>query len=420
MASSWAEKVGVITIRLRTKDGTERVQVPPTVSKKELLAVVAERFSLDEGAISVTRDGPGRERLQDEGPIGVSHGDMLFLNYSGEREAIDKYQENDPFKKLVQNGELRKQGKSEWTLTNYLEFRADREYKLVKPPDPHASHVSVDAGASNAFLVNMQSVGFACQRMGVLFGRYVDDGGVQVDAIYEPAQECTDSTIRLSEDVFDSRAFKIAELLGLEMVGWIFAHPPRAFAFTINEIILASELHAKALDREKERAAPLQGDDELQRERETTLRAQRFVTLKARMVHEGEAIDGVATVEAYQMTDQCIDLVRKEAFKESRNDPRCAKTTNSDCYFVIEQKESRKATAEHFVSRVHDMSRPYSSPLRTGFPGTLLPSLAPVQRHVAERLPVRAPQSRIAQRSRKRSIRFAIISSAVEASPSAW
>ena len=53
----------------------------------------------------------------------------------------------------------------------------------------------------------------------------------------------------------------------------------------------------------------------------------------------------MATVEAYQMTDQCVALCAREggpAFTQSKTDPRVAKTA-ADCCFVVEKKEQRKA-----------------------------------------------------------------------------
>mmetsp|Transcript_20880 Transcript_20880/g.61785 ORF Transcript_20880/g.61785 Transcript_20880/m.61785 type:complete len:439 (-) Transcript_20880:434-1750(-) len=358
-----------ITLRLRTKDGTERVSVEPDVTLDGLLDLVAAQLGLDRQEISVTKDGPGREPLEHAGPIGLRHGDMVFLHYHREREALAKYEERDPFKRLATEGALRKQGAKEWTLTSYLDYRAQREFKLGKLPDPHCLFVSVDPAAGHDFLANMQSVGFACQRLGLLYGRFTEDGGVQVDAIYEPLQECTDASLKLMEDPGESKAHQVASLLGLAWVGWIFAHPPRAHAFTIDEVTLAAQLHARALDLAEPPAPPPPEPGAAGRQPEPPENpARRFVTLKARLVVEGEAIEGVATVEAYQMTDQCVDLVRRKAFKQSSTDPRCAKTVEPDCFFIMEQKESRKATAEHFVTRIHDMSRAYSSPLQVGFP----------------------------------------------------
>ena len=98
----------------------------------------------------------------------------------------------------------------------------------------------------------------------------------------------------------------------------------------------------------------------------------RFVTMKSRPVLETEAdIDGVATVEAYQVTDQCVGLVKVEAFSQAKTDPRVAKT-KADCCFIVEKKEQRKATVEMFVARVFDVGRqldgkPFASYLGSGF-----------------------------------------------------
>ncbi|KAJ1616476.1 hypothetical protein T492DRAFT_895430 [Pavlovales sp. CCMP2436] len=53
---------------------------------------------------------------------------------------------------------------------------------------------------------------------------------------------------------------------------------------------------------------------------------------------------------------------------------------------MIEAKESRKATAEHFFTRTHDMSRPYASPLRTGFPVANRPTAPQTQHSLREHL----------------------------------
>ena len=138
------------------------------------------------------------------------------------------------------------------------------------------------------------------------------------------------------------------------------AYPPsrfpslcREYVFSVNELLLASKLHAAALEE-----APEEG--------------KRFVLMKARPVLDTEHdIEGVATVEAYQVTDQCVELAGREAFSESKTDPRVAKTAK-DCTFIVEKKEQRKATVEHFVARVFDVGRqtdgqPFSSFLSSGF-----------------------------------------------------
>jgi nuclear protein localization family protein 4 len=389
-----------ITLRLRTKDGTERVTVDPAITLAALLDMIAVQLSLDRAEISVTRDGPGREHLPHGGaPLGVKHGDMLYLHYHAEREAVARYEEKDPFKRLASDGALRQIGAKEWTLTSYLDYRSQKEFKLGAAPAPHCAYVSVDAGASGGFLSHMQSINFACQRAALLYGRFTDDGGVTVDAFYEPAQDCTDVSIALSEDPFESRAHAVAGLLGLELVGILFAHPPRDYACAINEVILAAQIHARALEAATRRAAdaadaataaaaaagklPKRPDGT---EAVVELAARRFVTLQARLILAGEEIPGVAVVEAYQLSDQALDLVKAGVFKQSATDARCAKTADAEAFFLLEGKPSRKATAEHFVSRVHDMARAYASPLRTGFAIANRPTAPQTQQHLREHL----------------------------------
>jgi len=93
-----------------------------------------------------------------------------------------------------------------------------------------------------------------------------------------------------------------------------------------------------------------------------------FVTMKARPVLSGEEIDGVATMEAYQLTDQALALCGREggpAFTQSKSDCRVAKVAK-DCCFIIDKKESKKSTMEPFVARVFDIARPFKSPLQVG------------------------------------------------------
>merc|ERR1719240_1810772 len=200
---------------------------------------------------------------------------------------------------------------------------------------------------------------FKQKRVGWLYGRWVTDpangeAGVQVHAIYEPKQECTSDEIVLIDDPEgEERLSKLAAMLQLTRVGIIIAHPAREYVFSVNELLLAAKQHAAAVE-----AAPEEG--------------KRFVTMKARPVLETETdIEGVATVEAYQVTDQCVELAMRAAFSESKTDPRVAKTAK-DCCFIVEKKEQRKATVEHFVARVFDVGRaldgtPFSSFLSSNF-----------------------------------------------------
>ena len=329
--------------------------------------------------------------------LGLSNGELLFLDYQVEREnqAKSKAYANDLFRKLAKEGELRAQGTTNWTLTNFLDYRSTKEFVLEAPPEPHTKFVQLDARATATLMNFMLGQAFSRMRVGHLYGKWAEDGegaaGVEVHAIYEPKQDNTDKEIRLVDDAEgEAKADAVAAMLGLVRVGVVIAHPAREYAFTINELLLASKLHAACVEKEGEKG-------------------KRFVTVKARPVLEHETeIEGVATVEAYQMTDQCVALCAREggpAFTQSKTDPRVAKTA-ADCCFVVEKKEQRKAAVRlwergrgrahtpHFISRAtgRTSSRLRRSPplLGTGFAVENRPSEPQAAHAMAEYLRNRA------------------------------
>ena len=281
--------------------------------------------------------------------LGLGNGEMIFLDYQLERENQAQYVETDPFKTLVKDGELRQQGKEQWRLSEFLDYRGTKEFVLQAPPEPRTKYVELDPGATQQMINFMIGGGFLCKRVGYLYGKWVEDGegqpGVQVHAIYEPKQDSTAHEIVLVDDAeAEARLAKLVAMMGLTRVGLIIGHPARDYAFSVNELLLASKLHAQAVEADGDKGG-------------------RFIVMKARPVLESETnIDGVATMEAYQVTDQCVELATREepAFSQSKTDPRVAKT-RADCCFVVEKKEQRKATMEFFTARVFDISQPFQS-----------------------------------------------------------
>jgi nuclear protein localization family protein 4 len=357
-------------LRVRTKDGTERLQAPAGCTLGALRTLLEQQLGVPSGQQVLSRSkGPtgqakgdaftAAEDAQGLSALGMSNGYMLFLDYAMERDNQAQYVEKDPFKTMVAEGELRQQGKAQWTLTNFLDYRSTKEFVLGAPPEPHSKFVQIDQRATQTLMNYMIMTGFACKRVGWLYGRWVTDPatgeeGVQVHAIYEPKQECTCDDIAVVDDPEgEAKLAKLAAMLQLVRVGVVIAHPARQYVFGVNEILYAAKLHAQAVEE-----SPEEG--------------KRFITMKARPVLDTEdGIEGVATVECYQVSDQCVELASKDAFAQSKTDPRVAKCAK-DCCFVVEKKEQRKATVEHFVARVFDVGRtvggtPFASFLGSGF-----------------------------------------------------
>lgn len=358
----------MVVLRIKTKDGQERMQCESSCRLGEVRQIIAAQFSvpIEQQALSrsvktgpVPRKGAPFVAADDSSQLaalGVTNGDILFLDYQLERENHEKYVDRDPFKTLAKEGELRREIGASCTLTNFLIHRATKEYVLGSPPEPHAKFVQIDQRATQGLMNFMIAVGFGCKRFCHLYGRWAEneagEGGVEVHAIYEPAQESTpDEIVLLSNEDGDARAARVAAMLGLTLVGVCVAHPAREYAFSVNEILLASHMHARAVAADADKA-------------------MRFITMDCRPVlATEEGIEGVATVECYQMTDQVVELASREGgcpFKQAKTDPRVAKTTADDLTFVVEKKEVRKAAYEHFIARVHSVGA-LASFLSSGF-----------------------------------------------------
>ena len=68
-------------------------------------------------------------------------------------------------------GELRQQGKTEWTLTNFLDYRSSKEFVLSAPPDPVALKARHDAKHVNA-ATHSPSLGLAHDVLAKLYENY--------------------------------------------------------------------------------------------------------------------------------------------------------------------------------------------------------------------------------------------------------
>lgn len=159
-------------LRIRTKDGTERVEVDASATLSTLRERIATQFGVPVGEQELCRS-VARGPVPAKGPaftaaeaglslsaLGVGSGEILFLEYQRERRNQATYVDTDPFVALAKEGDLRSQGRAQWTLTNFLDYRSTKEFKLEAPPEPHTKFVCVDPDASQQFINFCLSVGF--------------------------------------------------------------------------------------------------------------------------------------------------------------------------------------------------------------------------------------------------------------------
>ena len=151
---------------------------------------------------------------------------------------------------------------------------------------------------------------------------------LQIDCLFEPAQEGSPAGFELFEDalevddrcrffsylnvfIFQEKAEKIAGYLGLEKVGVIYAHPPREEGFELSnaEILFACEQRLEV------------GKD------------KPFVVAKVTVDKEGQAAYEAFQVcligqlsmrwhypnNCVQISDQCLEMFEKGALEEHEN-----------------------------------------------------------------------------------------------------
>jgi len=152
----------------------------------------------------------------------------------------------------------------------------------------------------------MRQFAFSKCRGAFLYGKVIEegvvdskreDGGtkiykVQVDCMFEMAQEGHATGFNMFDDPNEEKADKIAEYLGLEKVGVIYAHPPREEGYQLSsaEILFACE---QRMEVGKEKP---------------------FVIAKVTVDKEGQA-----SYEAYQISDQCLEMYQAGALQEHEN-----------------------------------------------------------------------------------------------------
>jgi nuclear protein localization family protein 4 len=269
-------------IRLRSKDALERVEVPFTLTLQQFRERVSERtkvpaaeqqFALDDKFTRILAD-PSMTLQQ----YGLKHGDMLHFRYRTERD-------------LPPSGAAAAKDRVAWSLTSYMKHLEELGLVFQPQKEAYCRDVTVDFDAANQFQTYVQSFAFQRQRIGYLYGKYTDTGGVVVEAIYEPGQENFSDHFKIHEDQKETgRIDAIARMLGMERVGWIFSHAKRPYLFAAEEVMLAAKLQLEAMQNNPEHG-------------------HAFVTLKLTVNEEGKS-----QLESFQVSDQAVRLHVKDMF----------------------------------------------------------------------------------------------------------
>jgi len=229
-------------IRLRSKDGLERIQLPDGAHLGELHEAIHQQLGVPLEDMALSRD-PGLLKAGRQHNVsllagshasleslGVSHGDIIYLLYHFERtvEPAVKLSEFErrPFGSCVTVGDI-----------------VSKQARIERQDKPTVEGVSFDRAAANAFQAYCQSaLAFSIKRGGILYGTVDESGLVRVDFVYEPPQQgSADQLLMERHTAEETQVDLLAESLGFKKVGWIFCQAvpaePRDYIMSSNEVV---------------------------------------------------------------------------------------------------------------------------------------------------------------------------------------
>ena len=238
-------------VRVRTRDGTERVNVPSSsITVAELKAILETELKVPRDdqtlstslALLTSKDPSAFVDMADEGAkiadVGLAeNGSVVHVLYSVDRTPT-------PTMAAVHNDARGLTGKK---MT--VDAMIAAQTRIERQETPHCVSVSFDANAANVFqsYVNY-TLGFKQVRFGWLYGTRDDEGKARVEVIYEPEQEGTEEDVEVLEDTLeDHNADAIAEAMGLSRVGCIISTPKddRDFTLSAGEVARIARLQSK-------------------------------------------------------------------------------------------------------------------------------------------------------------------------------
>lgn len=348
-------------LRVRSKNGTWRVpDLSPQSTVGDLKRWVEAEHAIAPEAQTLALDAQGARPLLDDSQtlreLQLGHGDMVFLEYAGESvaggAAATKISADGTLTHVTyadaggRNGfrpglKALRDMKMHWTIGEFMRMDAQFEFKLSAQKEAAVSQVALDGASCDDLQRYLRQFAFQQSRCGWLYGSAdPETKKVTVDFIYEPPQHGDPHGFEVLDDPQADKVDAVAAALGREKVGWVFSHPPRedeSFHFSSREVLLAAQLQADAGGK-----------------------GSLFVTLKVTLDKEGQA-----SFEAFQLSDQCVDMFAAGALLENERDPKtCA--VHDTFTALVEMKPATEVDNNFFLCVVPVVT--HDSGFKSDFP----------------------------------------------------
>eukprot|EP00850_Spirogloea_muscicola_P023375 SM000352S13423 [mRNA] locus=s352:49201:51198:+ [translate_table: standard] len=353
-------------LRVRSRDGLERVEVPAGATVAALRERIAAQLGVaaEEQTLSARQEvllSPAPRAFADMADpgarldaLGLAHGSIVFLAYAaGARVAAA------PSAPVTPSGAFGRH----MTVDDMIA----RQTRIERQEKPHCASVSFDRDAANAFQSYVhESLAFSVKRGGFLYGTVDDGGEVFVEFIYEPPQEGHAKELELRRDAEEERRVGIiAEGLGCRLVGFILTQSmeeSRDYTMSGAEVMQVAALQAESS-------------------------FEHFATaiVKLETVEDGEP---EVHFEAFQLSDQCVKLYKDGFFIESPNtEPKLSKVSKE---VIVAGKDVTEVDNDFFLVpvKILDHQGPLSCtfPVENRFPSPVTADIrAHLERH--KRLP---------------------------------
>lgn len=214
-----------------------------------------------------------------------------------------------------------------------IEEMVARQTRIERQENPTCMSASFDMHAANMFQSYIQSaIAFSIKRGGILYGHIDEEKNAIIHAIYEPPQQgSTDSLILERNTSQEKLADRIATIWGWQKVGWVFSQSTkeRDFLFSSEEV-----LQMAAIQEEMGECA---------------------LTAVVALL-PAEEPDDVPEVhfEAFQVSQQCVQLFKEGWFSDASDSNNILKVTNpkdptDKTPVIVSRKDVNEVDVDYFL-----------------------------------------------------------------------